>query len=229
MTVHMSRREESHVTTKILDISPVVSTRIAVFPGDTPFSVRGSLDLAAGDPVNLTSLCTTPHLGAHADSPWHFHRDGVDMAGVDLEAYWGPALVIHCPVSRGSRVMPADAMPRIEAHPRRSGEWRCLVATGTFPDPEHWNADFAALSPELIEALHARGCVLVGIDTPSVDPQDSKDLPTHQALYRTGMRNLEGLTLLHAPEGWYEMVALPLRLEGLDGSPVRAALRQLVG
>lgn len=151
------------------------------------------------------------------------------MAGVSLEAYWGPALVIRCPVARGARVTPQEALPRIESFPRREGPWRCLVTTGTFPDPENWNVDFASLSPELIRELHQRDCVLVGIDTPSVDPQDSKDLPAHQALYQTGIRNLEGLVLSHVPEGWYELSALPLRFEGLDGSPVRAALRPIAG
>jgi arylformamidase len=123
-------------------------------------------------------------------------------------------------VERGALVEPEDLTAPVTAP-------RVLLATGTYPDPEHWNDDFAALSPRLVEALHQRGVRLIGIDTPSVDPKDSKDLPSHHALLTHDMANLEGLVLSEVPEGIYELIALPLRLEGFDGSPVRAVLRTL--
>jgi arylformamidase len=101
-----------------------------------------------------------------------------------------------------------------------------LVKTGTFPDPTKWNSDFAALSVELVEALAARGAITIGIDTPSVDVQDSKDLPAHKAMLRHDMAILEGLVLAGVPAGVYELIALPLRLVGFDASPVRAVLRK---
>lgn len=88
-----------------------------------------------------------------------------------------------------------------------------------------FNGDFAALSPELIDWLHQRGVITVGIDTPSVDLFDSKDLPTHKAILRHDMAILEGLVLADVPEGTYELIALPLKLAGFDASPVRAVLR----
>jgi arylformamidase len=100
------------------------------------------------------------------------------------------------------------------------------VATGTYPDPEHFNEDFVALSPELVEGLHRQGVILVGIDTPSVDLFDSKDLPSHKQFLRFDMAILEGLVLKDVPEGVYELIALPLRLVGFDASPVRAILRR---
>jgi arylformamidase len=102
---------------------------------------------------------------------------------------------------------------------------RLLLATGTFPDPTTFNQDFAALSAELVEFLHARGVRLVGIDTPSVDTFDSRELPTHKAFLRFDMAILEGLALADVPEGLYELIALPLKLVGFDASPVRAVLR----
>jgi arylformamidase len=102
---------------------------------------------------------------------------------------------------------------------------RLLLATGTFPDPEQFNQDFAALSPELIDFLHEHRVILVGIDTPSVDLFDSKDLPVHKAFLRYDMAILEGLALRDVPEGLYELIALPLKLVGFDASPVRAILR----
>ena len=101
-----------------------------------------------------------------------------------------------------------------------------LLATGTFPHPEQFNEDFAALSPELVEALHRQGVRLIGIDTPSVDPFPSKELPAHQAFLRRDMAILEGLVLKDVPEGVYELIALPLKLVGFDASPVRAILRR---
>ena len=90
-----------------------------------------------------------------------------------------------------------------------------------------WNRDFAALSAELIDFLHDRGVITVGIDTPSIDLPDSKDLPAHKAVLRHDMTILEGLVLKDVPEGTYELIALPLPLVGFDASPVRAVLRTI--
>ena len=113
--------------------------------------------------------------------------------------------------------MPADVTVDITAP-------RVLFHTGSYPDPDAFNEDFNSLSPELIDWLDARGVVLVGLDTPSVDPFASKALETHQALHRTGMANLEGVVLGHVTPGDYTLIALPLPLADADASPVRAAL-----
>ncbi|MCH7526190.1 MAG: cyclase family protein, partial [Planctomycetes bacterium] len=104
---------------------------------------------------------------------------------------------------------------------------RVLFATGTYPDPNQFNDDFAALTPELIDWLHERGVRTLGIDTPSVDLFHSKDLPAHQTVLKHDMAIVEGLVLQHVPEGVYELIALPLKLSGFDASPVRAVLRTL--
>ena len=114
-----------------------------------------------------------------------------------------------------------------EGDPVESCRPRVLVATGTFPDPNHFNEDFAALSPELIDHLHGQGVQLVGIDTPSVDLFESKELPAHRRVLRQKMAILEGLVLAEVPPGMYELIALPLKLVGFDASPVRAVLRTL--
>ena len=126
--------------------------------------------------------------------------------------------MVRLAASRGALLMP-DA---IDAEITES---RVLFATGTYPDPNTFNTDFAALSPELIDWLAGRGVNLVGVDTPSVDPADSKDLPAHKAFLRNDIYILEGLVLSDVPEGQYELIALPLKLVGFDASPVRAVLR----
>lgn len=201
---------------RILDISPLISARIAVWPGDVPFSRFVSCAMARGDNLDLSSITTTLHLGAHADAPSHYIRAGAGMAKVDLSPYVGLCQVVRVSLLRGERIMPHH-IGEIRAP-------RVLFRTDSFSDPEHFNTDFNSLSPELIEHLHALGCVLVGLDTPSVDPFDSKALESHQALARTGMCNLEGLVLDQVEPGFYTLIALPLKIEGADASPVRAIL-----
>ncbi len=204
----------------LYDISPPITPELKVFPGDTPPSREVLLDMARGDSITLSTLHTTVHVGAHVDASNHYGTDGSAIEGMPLERYLGECQVIRVPGARGGRVAPGDWVEAVVAE-------RVLLATGSFPDPTVWNDDFAGLEPALVDALAARGVTLVGIDTPSVDPPTSKDLPAHQAFLRTGVSILEGIVLSEVPEGRYELIALPLPLVGFDASPVRAVLRTL--
>ena len=210
----------TEMTGKLYDITPMVSTRLGVWPGDTPLGREMLQHLDRGDTVTLSTIHATVHLGAHADAPNHYLQDGEDIASRSLELYLGPCQVICAPVERGGRVGVDDLQGEIT-------EPRVLIATGAFPDPDSWNDDFAGLEPALIDHLASLGVRTIGIDTPSVDPITSKDLPTHAAIARHDMAILEGLALGDVPAGRYELIALPLRLEGFDASPVRAVLRTL--
>jgi arylformamidase len=99
-----------------------------------------------------------------------------------------------------------------------------LLATDSFPDPATWLPDFGALSPELIHYLADRGVTLVGIDTPSIDSANDREMIAHKAVFDRDLAILEGLVLLDVPEGVYTLVAPPLRLRGAEASPVRALL-----
>lgn len=206
----------------IIDISPLLHPEIAVWPGDVGLRRHVALSIAGGHNIDLSSLTTTVHVGAHCDAPSHYQLGGRCIAEVPLEAYWGPCFVAWVTVSRGGLIEPQHCQGAVEL-----GANRVLFRTGTYPDAQTFNEDFAAFSPTALEYLGCHGVVLVGIDTPSVDPFSSKDLPAHQMLFRFGMVNLEGLVLEDAPQGFYELVALPLRLKDFDGSPVRAALRKI--
>lgn len=202
---------------KVFDITPEITNEIAVFPGDVPFSRDISMDFAKGDHLLLSSIRTTLHLGAHADSSSHYHAQGSGVEKRPLEAYFGPTQVITVPLKKNARIGVGDFKVKIKAP-------RVLFKTGSFPDPKKWNSDFMSLSPELIQFLHSQGVVLVGIDTPSVDPEDSKALESHQALFQSKMAVLEGIVLSQVPDGVYSMVALPLPIKNADASPVRALL-----
>lgn len=201
----------------ILDISPLVSERLAVYPGDVPYRREVSHRLSRGDTVELSSIASTLHLGAHADAPSHFLPDGASIDRLPLAPYCGPCQVVEVPAARGLRLRPAHLGNEIVAP-------RVLLKTGSAADPERFDPQYASLTAELADFLGRCGVVLVGIDTPSVDPSDDEHMEAHRALARHGIANLEGLVLAHVPAGLYTLVALPLRLEGAEASPVRAVL-----
>ena len=203
---------------EILDISPVISSRLGVFPGDQPYVRTVSMSFARGDHLELSRIQTTVHLGAHADAPCHYAAQGAGIGERPLRPYLGRAQVITANGPPGGRVgLTHLATQNIQAP-------RVLLRTGSFADPDHWNADFCGLEPSLIDWLADRGVCLIGIDTPSIDPEASKNLETHARVFARDLAILEGLDLRTAVDGFYALIALPLRLEGADASPVRAVL-----
>lgn len=202
---------------RLIDITPVVTERIGVWPGDTPYSRKINLAIADGANIDLSAVQTTVHLGAHTDAPNHYTLDGEGIATRPLDFYYGPCQVIHVSVERGERIRPTHVSLPITAP-------RVLFATGTFPDPDDWNSDFASLSGELVDWLAEQGVRLVGIDTPSIDLQDDKTLESHSRVAAHDLAILEGIVLGDVLPGRYTLIALPLKLEGADASPVRAVL-----
>jgi arylformamidase len=208
----------SKMAAKIYDITPPISSRLAVFPGDQPFSRCVTLSIAKDQNFELSHVTTTVHLGAHADAPSHYFQNGPSIQQRPLGFYMGRAQVMRV------RGLPPGA--RIEARhlPTAVRASRLLFETGSFPDPEQWTDSFNSLSPELLDDLAGQGVRLVGIDTPSVDPANCKSLDAHKILAQKDIAVLEGLVLKDVPEGLYTLIALPLPIEGGDASPVRAVL-----
>lgn len=205
---------------KIIDISPEISEKIAVWPGDTPYKREVLMDVNKGDSFGLSRITSTLHLGAHTDAPNHYGR-GEGISERSLNYYFGPCQVVSVSVSRGERIV-MDHLPEIKAP-------RVLFKTGSFPDPNNWNNDFCSLSPELIDFLAEKNVLLVGIDTPSIDPFESKELETHLRVKKHNMAILEGVVLDGVRQGLYTLSALPLKLKGADASPVRAILMETQG
>lgn len=206
----------------IYDISRTLRPTLAVWPGDTPFSLQRVASKDEGAAVNLTTLTLSAHTGSHADAPWHYDSNGERIGDVALNAYIGPCHLIHITRELGG-ITPEDF-----AWKDISGLERLLIKTwvSDLPD-DQWPEEFPYPTPELIDWLASQGCILLGVDMPSMDPQDSKTLDGHHALRRHGMLNLETLYLHEIPEGHYELIALPLKIAGGCGSPVRAILRSL--
>jgi arylformamidase len=202
---------------KIFDISPTIHEGIAVWPGDVKFEKNFSMQLSKGDNLDLGSIRTTLHLGAHADARSHYFAGGETVEAMYLDAYIGECQVIKVGTPYGERILPRHVPGKIKAP-------RILLRTDSYPHPDHFNTNFCSLSPELIEFLSKQGVQLIGIDTPSVDPFESKKLESHQALQKFSVVNLEGLVLDQVPDGLYFLSALPLKILGADASPVRAVL-----
>jgi arylformamidase len=204
----------------LIDISPPLSAATPTWPGDTPFTQDEVWRLEGTCPVNVGRVTFSPHTGAHADAPLHYAAHGAPIGEVALETYLGPARVIHCLGARPT------VEPRQIAHALNGVPPRVLLRTYA-RSPSAWDSEFCAVSPGTIELLARHGVRLIGIDTPSLDPQESKTMDAHHAVQRSGMAILEGLVLDTVAEGDYELIALPLRFATLDASPVRAVLRPL--
>jgi arylformamidase len=202
---------------QIFDISPVISAETAVFPGDTPFSQDFLLKIQDGKNLDLSTIRSTVHIGAHTDAPSHYHGAGQTMEARSLHYYVGAVQVITVPTNMGNRIQVKDLKSEIKAP-------RVLFKTKSFPNPNNWNSDFMALSSGLIDFLAEQRVMLVGIDTPSVDLADDPVLESHSAIYRHNMAILEGIVLDAVTDGIYDLVCLPLKIKGSDASPVRAIL-----
>jgi len=206
---------------RLWDITPPVDAGSPVFPGDTPYRQLWATTLGPGCPVNVSAVTLSPHVGAHADAPLHYDPQGASAGELDLAPFLGPCRVIHA----------IGARPLIEwghlSHATDTLPPRVLVRTCERAPIDRWDPDFAAFSPQTVAHLAALGVVLIGIDTASIDPADSKTLDSHQVIRRTNLRVLENLVLDEVPEGDYELIALPLKLAHACASPVRAILREL--
>lgn len=204
----------------LIDITRTLTAGVAVWPGDTPYDLQPKLQLAEGDSVNLTSLKLSAHTGTHIDAPYHFTQEGAAVEALRLDIYWGPAQVVT--VSRpGGPLHPRDFAPYdLTLAPRL-----LVHSSASELDQSLFPREFVYPSPALAEHLAQAGIILFGSDAPSMDAEESKTLEGHHALHAHGVAILEWLDLRRAPDGLYELVALPLKIAGGDGSPVRAALR----
>ena len=207
------------MSTIIWDISPLVHAALPVWPGDTPFQSDTTWEIADGCPVKVSKITMSTHTGAHCDAPSHYGVNGKAIDEVELNTYIGPCRVIDL---QGTRSIQAEQLkPHLANVPAR-----VLIRTYS-QTPMQWDSNVPCIAADAIHLLAQAGVKLIGIDSPSLDPQESKTLDAHHAVESHGMAILEGIVLDNVPAGDYELIALPLKLAGLDASPVRAILRSL--
>lgn len=204
----------------LLDISQPLRPGIPTWPGDTEFDFGLAWARARGGSVNVGRLTMSTHTGTHVDAPFHFRDDGERVADLDPEIFVGPARVIA--VDGVGGIGPGELV----RHDLK-GVVRLLIRTGSWSDRGRFPERIRYLEPDAAGSLAAGGVRLVGVDTPSVDPLDSGELPAHNALLGDGVHILEGLVLDGVEPGDYGLISLPLPLRDADASPVRAVLRPL--
>jgi arylformamidase len=205
--------------TDLIDISPSLRVGMGVFPGDAVFRTAQTFSIGPGCPVNVAEIAMSTHCGAHADAPLHYDPDGASIDRLDLADFIGPARVID---ARGDG--PLCGFDEISAF-LDGAPPRLLFRLMQRIDPMIWPSGFRALAPDAVERLARGGVRLIGVDVPSVDPETSKELPSHMVCRAHDLRILENLVLADVAPGDYELIALPLKLAGLDAAPVRAVLR----
>ena len=210
---------------RLLDVSVRVAPGTPEWPGDTPYACGWTARVADGSTVNLSAITLSPHVGTHADAPLHVRDGWPGSDALPPAAFLGPAAVVD--VSALGDEVGYDALAAAAGGVALEGAVRLLlhtgrtIADGRFPDAWPW------LAPACVARLCAGGLVLLGVDAPSVDGRESRDLATHHALFGAGAWNLENLDLRAVAPGRYELLALPLSLGGLDAAPTRAVLRAL--
>jgi arylformamidase len=205
----------------VYDISQTISERIAVWPGDQKFRHRGSMRIQQGDACNVSAVTMSTHTGTHIDAPYHFDDAGLDVGSIPLHHCLGPARVFHVPAEQ--QVISARFLERLDW----AGVERALFRTRSSElGEDRFHRDFVCLSDDGAEFLAGRALLLVGTDAPSIEAFTSKTLQCHKILLAGAVAILEGVRLAQVPQGDYELICLPLKFSGLDGSPVRAVLRR---
>mgnify|MGYP005749667967 FL=1 len=203
---------------KIIDISRTLHSKTPTWPGDTPYQFKLNWTKEETGSVNIGSVTMSVHTATHVDSPFHFDSNGKKMSEVDLDPFIGPAYVVD--VQDMNEILLEDVKEKLN---NQQGK-RIIFKTNAWIDENTFPTSIPTLHVEVVNYLHQLKVPLIGLDLPSVDALDSKELLIHHSLHEKNIMILEGLDLAHVPEGEYDLTALPLKLEHADGSPVRAVL-----
>ncbi|GAA3729757.1 arylformamidase [Salinicoccus jeotgali] len=200
-----------------MDITQMLEADIAHWPEDTPFSYERTVTKAESGSVNIGKITTSTHIGTHIDAPFHFKEDGDTVDQLDINRYIGEATVIEI---ENSKELGLEAIRQFDIR----GDI-LLIKTKRKSDTTVFPESIPVLEKRAVEYMAAQGIKLFGTDVTSVDAIDSKTLDIHHLLHERDIMILENAVLDDIAPGYYEFVALPLKIKGADGSPVRAALQ----
>lgn len=206
---------------KWIDISQPLNNDLAHWPGDTPFTYEVTFSKEQTGSVNIGKISTSLHSGTHIDAPFHFRSDGPRVLDLDINVYIGACRLID--VSSYAKIN-REAL----THFNLEGITRLLLRTSIPNNPRLFPKQIPYITKDGASYLKEKGIRLIGVDVPSVDPLDSKDMEGHHELYKNGIYILENVMLDHVEPGDYELIALPLPIQEGDGSPVRAVIRPLI-
>jgi arylformamidase len=205
---------------RIYDISVPIRTDGLVYPGNPEIDVSLQQAVAKGAGANVSFIRFGSHTGTHADAARHFFDDGQTVDHIPLERLIGPALLLA--FSDDVRSVSAADLKKHDLQ----GETRILLRTrnSDFLSKREFVPDYTYLAPDGAQYLVDNGVELVGIDYLSIEQFHSGHHKTHRTLLEKSVVILEGLDLSVPAPGKYELICLPLRIEGCDGAPARAVL-----
>lgn len=205
-----------------VDVTRPLRAGMIHWPTDRGFQLRAVERLGGPGTCNLSEIHTSAHVGTHVDAPRHFFDEGVDVADLPLDKLCGPATVVDY-TAEGHVAAAALAQAEI---PRGDRILLRTTNTGLWEQPV-FQKHFIALTEEAARWLVEHETPLVGIDYVSIEPYHCPDHRVHRMLLAAGMVVLEGLDLTAISAGRYELVALPLKIEGGDGAPARVIVRPI--
>ncbi|MBN6888238.1 arylformamidase [Cytobacillus horneckiae] len=205
--------------TEWIDISQPLSNNIGHWPGDTPFQYETAFTKKETGSVNIGKIVTSLHTGTHVDAPFHFDDDGERIIDLDINIFIGRARIIDVSAFKEINVATLSQFDL-------SGVTRLLLKTAVPNQPHTFPEQIIHLDAQIAPYLQASGVKLIGVDVPSIDPLNSKEMPAHHAFHHHRIHILENIMIDTVEPGDYDLIALPLPLIEGDGSPVRAVLRR---
>lgn len=203
-----------------IDISQPLRQTTAVWPGDTPFSYRLVATLEK-DGANVGEMTASMHIGTHVDAPFHYMKEGATIEQLPLDLFIGEALVVDL---RGHEVISASHFSEVDF----TGISRVLVKLRDVIEVDEFPSSYPIFDESVAAFLYDKGIKVIGVDTPSVDEVDNVSLTMHNACAKYNLIIIENLMLQHISSGLYDFIGLPLRVEGADGSPIRAVLKRKI-
>ncbi len=170
---------------------------------------------------NLTHLSMSVHTGTHMDAPRHFLPDGITMEKMPMEPVIGRCRVIEFEVEDQ---ITADDLKKLRL---LSGQ-RLLFKTRNSARSwtmKEFDKDFISIRSDAAQVLADLKIMTVGVDYMSIGGYGKDVVETHQIMLGAGIWVIEGLNLSEIKPGYYDLICLPVKIEGADGAPCRAVLR----
>jgi arylformamidase len=208
---------------RMYDITLPITEQMPIYPGSPEIRLLPHNRIAHGDDANVTEIRLGSHTGTHLDAAHHFIDGGQTVDQLPLERLIGPALVVEIPT--GVRAIGREELEAAGI----SGEKRVLLKTGNgrLLGLDEFREDFAHVTGDGARYLVESGVELVGIDYLSIEGFDAEEPEAHRVLLEREIVVVEGVDLREVPAGRYELICLPLKVRGIDGTPLRAVLRTL--
>lgn len=204
---------------KVIDLSHPITHQMPVFPADPAVGVLTHHNYQNGYFVSQVIFGT--HTGTHIDVPIHKITGGKSVDEVGIDRFFGPACVMDFTFLKPLEELTASQLERF-AH-KLTGVNVVIIKTGwgTHFGQDDFFTSFPGISEEAVIWLAEHGVRLVGLESPSVNAIRHAEI--HTLLLERDIYIVESLANVEQIAGEYvELFAVPLKLKGLDGSPVRA-------